>query len=257
MFHTPVLRLLGAIVLVCLMALPRQTVAETLSGKNVDSRVIVGISAPVAGVQAFMPEGWTSVPFPGGPLAGANMLMAMIDSRLEMDPEGKPLDPPSRRAVALVGLAKQDDGDAVRMFVLRIYTTAPHRNPYGNAMQAGIAREYAVTGSADSARESSDFWRVIVDSGGQIVMRLNHTTGNRGWSPGEIMPYSAANPDFFRIYRYSQLADLVMSKAVGKPMGGEFKLTSTVLELAEIFDGSEEVVAVIDVPVYVRDVFLP
>ena len=53
------------------------------------------------------------------------------------------------------------------------------------------------------------------------------------------------------------MVDLVMSTAAGKPMTGEFKLTSTVLELADIFDGSEEIVAVMDVPVYVRKVYLP
>ncbi len=257
MFHTFVMRLLCAVALVCLMALPRQVaMAETLSGKNVDSRVIMGINAPAAGVQAFMPEGWTSVPFPGGPLAGANLLLGMIDSRLEMDPEGKPLDPPSRRAVAVVGLGKQDDGDTVRAFVLRIYTTAPERNPYGTAKAAEIERDYTVTGPAESGRDSSDTWRVMVD-GGEIAMSLAYTTGKRGWSSGESTPYSAASPDFFRIYRYQQLADLVMSKAVGKPMTGDFALSSTVPELATIFDGSEDVVAVLDVPVYVREVFLP
>ncbi len=257
MFHSPLMRWLSVLVLVCLLALPRQTMAETLSGKNVDSRVLLGISAPAAGVQAFMPDGWTSVSFPGGPLAGANLLMAMIDSRIEMDAEGKPLAPPSRRAVALVGLGKQDDGDAVRMFVLRIYTTTPERDPYGVAMQAGIARTLSVTGPANGPRESDDFWRVVVEDGGKIRLDLKYTTSKRGWSDGELLPYSAANPNFYRIYRYNQLVDLVMSKAVGKPMNGEFKLVSTVLELADVFDGSEEVVAVLDVPVYVRDVYLP
>mgnify|MGYP007073193088 CR=1 FL=1 len=248
-------RFLSILLLFVAAALPAR--AETLVGSNIDSRVVVAIKTAPDGVQGWMPEGWTSVPFPAGPLQGANLLLVMIDGRLEMDAEGKPLSPPSRRAAALVGLARQDDGDAVRMFVLRVYTTAPDRDPYGNAMQAGIARESALTGPADGARESADFWRVVTDSGGQLALRLNYTTGRRGWTPGALFPHSAVNPEFSRIYRYEQMVDLVSSTAVGKPLTGEFKLTSTVLELAGIFDGSEEVIAVMDVPVYVRKVYLP
>ncbi|WP_425049504.1 hypothetical protein [Psychromarinibacter sp. S121] len=231
--------------------------AETLVGSNVDSRVIVGMKANADGVQTFLPDGWSVVPFPGGPLKGANLLFVMIDSRLEMDPEGKPLTPASRRAVALIGLGKQVDGDAVRMFVLRLYTTSPDRDPYSNAQRAAIAREYAETGPADGKRDSSDFWRVIPEAGGKIVVRLDYMTGSRNWVSGETLPYSAAVPDFSRIYRYDQLVEVVMSQGMGKPMNGELKLDISVLELAEALDGTEEVVAVMDVPVYVRKVYLP
>lgn len=256
-FRTMLRAFVLALALPILLTGARVVQAETLVGSNLDSRVIVGLRAPADGVQAWMPKGWTSVPFPRGPLAGANLLTVMIDRKLGMDAEGKPLSPPSRRAVAIVGLAKQDDGDAVRMYVLRIYTTAPDSDPYGNAMRAGIARESGLTGPADGGRESTDFWRVETEDGGQLVLRLNYTTGARSWTPGERLPYSAAQPDYFRIYRFEQLVDLVMSKAVGKPINGEMTLESTVLELADIFDGTEEVVAVLDIPVYIRKVFLP
>ena len=86
---------------------------------------------------------------------------------------------------------------------------------------------------------------------------LEYTTGNRGWAPGELFPYSAANPDFSRIYRYDQMVDIVASSAIGKPSSAEFSLTSNVTELGAIFDGSLEIIAVMDVPVYVRKVYLP
>ena len=235
------------------ISIPAQ--AETYIGSNIDSRVLVGLKVNPDGIQALLPEGWTSVPFPDGPLKGANLLFALIDGVLEMDSEGKPLDPASRRAAVLVGLGKNDD--TVRMYVLRIMTTVPDRNPYGVATAAEIARTKSLSGPANGARTSSDEWKIMPVEGGELVFTLNYTTGRRGWSPGELFPHSAANPDFSRIYRYDQMVDLVVSKALGKPSSGEFSLTSTVAELDAVLDGSQETIAVMDVPVYVRKVFLP
>lgn len=234
---------------------PVQTQAETFVGSNIDSRVIVGLRVNSDAVQALMPDGWTSVGFPGGPLKGANMLFALIDGILEMDSEGMPLDPASRRAAVLVGLGKQSD--TVRMYVLQILTTAPERNPYGVASAADISRTKSLSGPADGGRISTDEWRIVPSDGGEVVFALNYTTGKRGWTPGELFPFSASDPDFSRIYRYDQMVDLVVSTALGKPASGEFNLESTAPVLAEVFDGSEEIVAVMDIPVYVRKIYLP
>jgi hypothetical protein len=236
-------------------ALTHPARAETLVGSNIDSRVLVGLKVAPDGVQSLMPEGWTSVPFPNGPLKDSNLLFAMIDGVLEMDAEGKPLDPASRRAVVLVGLGKQ--GDAVRMYVLRILATTPERNPYGVASAAEISRTQTLSGPANGARKIVDEWRVTSEAGGELVFNLDYTTGKRGWSPGELFPYSAANPDFSRIYRYEQMVDLVVSTSLGKPASGTYGLTGSIPELGMVFDGTQEIIAVMDVPVYVRKVFLP
>ncbi len=249
-------RALASLALAAAILLPAASRAETFVGSNVDSRVLVGLKASPGGVQALLPEGWASVPFPGGPLAGANVLFVFIDGRLEMDPDGKPLDPPSRRAVALVGLGKQTDGEKVALFVLRAYTTAPERDPYGVNVAAEIGRSQEFGGPAAGARSVKDEWRVAAD-GGELKLELAYSSGARSFAPGEANPHSAADPGFSRIYRYEQMVDLVMSSAVGKPMAGEYELESTIAGLAGILDGSEETVAVIDVPVYVRKVFLP
>ena len=199
--------------------------AETLVGSNVDARVLVGLNANTDGIETLMPEGWASVPFPGGPLKGSNLLMVLIDGILEMDPDGKPLDPPNRRAAVLVGLGKKDD--AVRLYVLRILTNVPERNPYGVNVAAQVSRSRSLVGSADGTRRSSDEWRISPESGGEMVFTLDYTEGKRSWGPSKSFPHSAANPDFSRIYRYNQMVDLVMSKALGKPASLTLMRSST------------------------------
>jgi hypothetical protein len=246
---------LACVFLVAAATLPAR--AETFTGSNVDSRVIVALKADSAAVQQWMPAGWASVPFPSGPLTGANMLAVLIDRAIDLDAEGKPLSPSSLRAAALAGLGKQTDGDAVHLFLFRIYTTAPERDPYGVAMAADIARTTSETGPANGGRTKSDSWTIVPSDGGALEFSMTYTSGARSFGPGEAFPYSAANPGFSRIYRYDQMVDLVMSTAVGKPIGGAFDVTSTVPELAAVFDGAPQTVAIMDVPIYIRKVSLP
>ena len=245
-------RLAMALAFICL-SLPAHS--EDYVGSNIDSRVLVGLKGNSDGVQSLMPDGWASIPFPSGPLKGSNSLLVLIDGVLELDAEGKPLNPASRRAAVLVGLGKKED--AVRMYVLRILTTVPERDPYGVAEGAEIERTRSLSGPANGARQSSDEWRIKTSQGGDLVFTLNYVTGKRGWTPGELFPHSASDPDFSRIYRYDQMVDLVVSTALGKPSSGEFSLTNSIGGLSAVLDGTHEVTAVMDVPVYVRKVYLP
>jgi hypothetical protein len=230
--------------------------AETFMGTNIDSRVIVGLNADPTAVQELLPEGWTSMPFPNGPLKGANLLVSFVDGVLMVDAEGKPLVPASRRAIVFLGLGKEDGGDATRFYVMRVYTSEPDNDPYEVSVSAEITRMTSVTGPAAGRRQSTDAWRMTAP-GGELAMSLNYTTGNRSWSSSEALSYSSANPDFYRVYRYDSVTDLVMSSAIGKPMTGEYNMTSSVPDLADIFDGSQETIAILDIPVRVRKIFLP
>ena len=117
-------------------------------------------------------------------------------------------------------------------------------------------RTNTMEGPEGGARNSTDRW-VMTTPGGELAMTLNYTTGNRGWSSAETSSFSAANPDFYRIYRYDSITEVVMSTPLGKPVAGEFRMTSSVPGLAGIFNGQEETVAILDIPVRVRKIFLP
>ena len=48
-----------------------------------------------------------------------------------------------------------------------------------------------------------------------------------------------------------------MSEPAGKALAGETTFTTTIPEIAPLFDGNEKLIGIISVPVYVRQVFLP
>ncbi|SIS65557.1 hypothetical protein SAMN05421759_102105 [Roseivivax lentus] len=242
---------------VSLALAPVAAAAETKVGSNVDNRVILGIAAKADALQPFLPEGWTPMAFPGGPFSGANVLFVAIDRLVQLDGEGAPFGPANTRHIAVAGLGQAGGEGAPRLHVYRVYSSDPSPNPYGNSLGADITRVYTEEGPANEGRSRSERWRVSPEGGGTLAIDLSFTTGMRGKSAGESQTYSNTDPDFFRIYRYDQVTQVLMSEGLGIPLSGSLSVTSDVPELSDIFDGSEAVVGVIDVPVYVRDVFLP
>lgn len=231
--------------------------AETLVGTDIESRVIVGLSADARAVKAMLPEGWTPISFPRGPLKGANFLVSFIDGHVALDADGKPVSPGSRRAVSLASLAKQEDGDDVRLYLTGVYAAAQEDDPYGLKAAADISRSHSLSGPSAGERQSSETWEVAPATGGELTMSLEFTTGKRGWALSESKAFSAGNPDFVAIYRWDSVTDVVKSVAMERPVNGSFSMTSTIPELAPIFNGNEEVMAILDIPIRVRNTYYP
>ena len=64
------------------------------------------------------------------------------------------------------------------------------------------------------------------------------------------MPYSAADPGFFQIYRYDQLAELAMNPGLGRPLDGTVSYSAEIPALSGLFDGTEELVSVVSIPAF-------
>ncbi|MCP4382675.1 MAG: hypothetical protein GY798_14865 [Hyphomicrobiales bacterium] len=190
-------------------------------------------------------------------MSGANLLLVLIDRAVYLDAEGKPTTPPNSRHTALVGLGKQESGDAVRLYVYRLYSSDAAPNPYGNSVTAEVSRANSAEGPADQGRLKKESWRIMPEGGGELEITLSYLTGQQAWAPGELNPYSNTDLGFSRIYRHEQLVDLAMSVPAGKKLEGEFSFSCTIPELSDVFDGSEEVTAILDIPVYVREIYLP
>lgn len=234
-----------------------QAKAETPVGSNVDHRVIVAMKAPTFGVESFLPKGWISVPFPDGPVKGANILFVFADSLIQLDAEGRPLVSPTRRALVLVGLGQPPNGGAVQLNVLRIFSTTPEIDPYSVSVPARIARRTLLRGTSKGTRRSEDHWKIETAAGGVLEFGLEYLPGTRIWGPDFVTPHSASNPDFSRIYRINQLVDLVESKPMGKTGSSKLRLDSDLPDLAKVLNGTQEIIAVMDIPIYVRKISLP
>ncbi len=228
--------------------------AEALVGSNVDTRFMLAFAADGDAIAPMMPDGWTAIGFPSGPLAGANLLIALEDRHIGRTADGAPASPPKSRAAAVMALGKGEAG--VRLFLLRVYTTDAGYDMLPDGVPASVSRVSQLDGAPEGDRQS-ETWRVTPSTGGQLDVAFDYAVGMGKWASDEARLFSGSAPDVSRIFRYDQLVELVMSKAVGKPMSGMFGVSTTIPDLTGVLDGSEELVGVLSYPVYVREVFEP
>ena len=69
--------------------------------------------------------------------------------------------------------------------------------------------------------------------------------------------HSAAKPDFYRIYRIEQAVDVVRSTATGVDRVTKLSFKASGGKLGQLFDGTEQLISVISVPWYTRQLYLP
>lgn len=229
--------------------------SETYVGSNADTRVLIGLAAPEAAAQAAMPDGWKILTLPRGPFAGSNVILSLVNRQLAWDEEGQPETVPTSRALVLLSFGIQPDAPP-RVFLTHIYTTDSGSDPYGIARPAAISHVMSV-GDTETGTRRRETWEVETGSGGSLRLELDHIAGIPVRSDGEILSYSAANPDFYRIYRYEQLDDVAMSEGLQRPLDGNVSLEVSIPELGALFDGTERIVTVISRPFYRRDIYLP
>lgn len=249
----------AAVVMLAAQLLAAATAAAEIKlWSTVESRVIIGFNASGEALQARMPEGWTAITLPQGPLAGTNLLLVLMDRQLIRLPDGRPQSPSANAAVALMSYAVNPDVPGMRAFITRVYESAPLVNPYDNSVPAQITRDSGKTVLPANIVTRSESWSLVPEGGGMLSFRVTYTGGTLGWTEnGESRPYSAVHPESFHIYRYNQLAEMAMNTNLGRTLPGEFAFTSDIPELADLFDGSEDLVAIVNIPVYIRDVYEP
>ena len=76
--------------------------AETPTGSNADTRVVVSLQVKPEAAQQWLTGPWQVDPAPSGPAKGANAVLVFGDQHLVVDAEGKPAGSGINRILALV-----------------------------------------------------------------------------------------------------------------------------------------------------------
>ncbi len=248
----------GAVALAVTFSTAAAAIAETKLWSTVESRIILGFKVDDTAVQATMPDGWKAITLPKGPFAGVNLLVVFMDRHLILDSEGKPQESSSNPVAALMSYGVSKDVEGVRAYITRTYENSPVVNPMGNSVEALITRDGQKTVAADNSVERTEIWSVKPDGGGSIDFSLSYDSAGLSWTEdGKSRPYSSAMPEYSHIYQYDQAAELVMNTKTGYKLSNEWEFSLSVPEFADLFNGSEELIAILNIPVYVRDVFEP
>ena len=84
---------------------------------------------------------------------------------------------------------------------------------------------------------------------------MHYVRGAAGRAKGESKVYSAAKPDFYRIYRVDTVSDVVRGSGADRTTMVSVKASGP--KLGALLDGKEKIVAITSIPSYSRMVYLP
>ena len=151
--------------------------------------------------------------------------------------------------------------DAAGLVIFDGFTAKPEGAPgaYGVYEQAEMRLERTIQAGPGGTRRGEERWTVATQGGGgdRLEVRLRYAGATPNRVASETRVYSARNPGFYRIYRVEQGNDFVRSGPAGVDRVEEFAFAASGPRLDALFDGTERLVAVLSVPSYVRQVFLP
>ncbi len=244
----------------CMTLISTITAAETLVESNVESRVTLAFKARDGELQNWLPAVWRVSPVAAGPTKDANLFVVFFQRLSSQGADGKPLPAGGTdRGVVLAVPAKHAQSGEEAAFITRVYTsdhiTLP--GPYKNSSRADVRRELLLKGENLEAGAASDNWEIKEVGGGAMVLKIAYERSRPARAKIEQKNRSAVEPNFTRIYRVDQGIEVVKSVPLNVDRMKDYEFRSTIPELSKVFDGSVQLVSVIALPWYVRQVSLP
>jgi hypothetical protein len=232
--------------------------SETKVGSDVNVRTVVSVKIAEAEAQKLLPQGWQVNPFASGANQGANLTLTFIDELLSQDAEGKAKSNTVRR-VAVGMPAKNAATGAAGNNVVRVLTTDAKGlpGPYKTSAPASLRLEQSIKATDMEPAMVTERWEVRDQSGGTMVLALEYTRGVPTRTKAEPKVYGGPDPAFFRIYRFDSGGDVLRSVPTGVDRVKKLSLRVTTAELKKAFDGTEQIVSVVALPWYQREVSLP
>lgn len=143
------------------------------------------------------------------------------------------------------------------MVVAGLMSPSGAPGPYDVFIPATVVIERTVRTGADGTSSIGESWEFQADDGNLIEVQLEYIRGTPKISKSETKVFSAAKPDFFRIYRVEQGVDVARSTGADTDRVTEFSFKASGEKLAPLFDGSEQLISVTSVPWYSRQLYLP
>jgi hypothetical protein len=229
--------------------------AEKYVGSNVDVRTVLAFKIPDAAVLKFLPAGWEPDVAASGPAKDINLRVSLIDRLTAQDAEGKALSP--GRIVTLSIPAKKAGSETRGTMLFRIYSSSASGvpGPYGVSVEASTSMERKVRIDSKATANVEESWELRSQDGDSMQIEIHYVRGAMTTGKAEQLMYSAAKPDFYRIYRSEQSTDVVRGGGIDRV--GKIMFKATGAKIAPLFDGSEQLTGVTSNPWYTRQTYLP
>jgi hypothetical protein len=238
----------------------------TLLGTMQLRRVRIALRAGLPALQRRLPDPWDVHPDSGAAGQGSNLAVVFYEIFLNRTAQG-----PQLTAADAVGRyfvlgipSRHRRTEETAFMVFRILTAHPTgENPFGwEGVTAGKTTVHASIVRSETL-EASDLEAIVSDriearlGQGGVTLEVRYRRGvpERVASEGRVR--FATEPEHVRVYHTDQLVDVVKSVPAAIDRLERFGLRVTLPELADVFDGSEQVVNLTVQPWCLRQVYTP
>ncbi len=222
------------------------------------------VVSPHAVEQRLRPP-WRFAPLPSISAMGLgeqdqpNLLLIFHHLLIDQDAHGRALTTSGFRFVILnIPVANSDTGEQGMMHV-RMFTGGAIPGRYRDALPAQVRHEYHLVEDSDGSSIREGF-HVHPEAGGALELQLTYQRGQlvRQMADRPNFPlWAAADPHILRVYQEESVLEILRNDAAGLNLTQELTFRSTVPDLADLFDGSERLVAILNYPYHARKVFSP
>lgn len=232
--------------------------SEVFLDSTIATQTVLRFAVNAAALQSRLPAPWQVSTMTGGPAAGANLSVLFIDALLNQDAAGQAAPDATSRYVGFAMPARHAETGEEAGFNFRILTAHPQAIPgkYKTSRLGAIVREHYVKG-ADLEATVTERFRFRDPAGGSVELQLQYRRRVPVRVATEGPVRSVADPTVLRIYRVDSLVDVVKSVPTGTDRVLSYQLRMTLPEFADLFDGTERLIAISIVPWYHRRVFGP
>jgi hypothetical protein len=245
----------GILVALLVLAATPAIAEEKLSAVDLSARTAMTFKVNDGVLQKLLPAGFEMNPPAAGPTKGANLAITLIDYLMVQDPEGKSL--PPRTTVAMnIPSKKTATGEAVGMVIGGFILEAGAPGPYFVFAPSMISVNRQ-THNVDGKSIVDETWDIKGNDGNALEVVLQFERGALTRAKTEAKIHSGAKPEFYRIYKFEQVTDVVRSSAMGVDRATKFTVKASGPKLAPLFDGTQQVVSITSVPYYSRSIYVP
>ena len=217
-----------------------------------EQRTSVSVRISPEAAQAFMPTGWT----PNAP----SLTLIFMDRKLQLTPEGKPLQSGANRLLVLSMAGKNTSTGEIRSLIVGGYSADPLGVPGAYKVyapgQVTVARtERSEMRDARPGAVVEERWAVQAADGASVNLDVTFTRGLPTFASFEQKIHSGAEPDFYRIYRGQQASE-VLRAAAGPDRVQSISLKASGGKLGAAVNGSQQILSVSSAPFYSRQTFV-
>jgi hypothetical protein len=210
------------------------------------SRIMLVFRVDGGALRGRLPKGWEPVDDESG-----NLAIGLCQVILATDADGHPVEEPRNLYVPINGPARDlATGEVANMryYTIALYPESLIGNDPSHALVEGGAFHRSFHWEhSDADAQVTERYQVEPESGGRLNLNIQFRPGMPERAEGEMRARYPSEPHHFMTYRIEELQDFLQgSEQASRVISLELELK--IPQLEDLFDGSEDLVAVVWVP---------